>query len=319
MNRNQRRAAEAIARKMPPKPTQAAPQSQVVTTNHSGPYYHVAIQDGEKSKDEKNLSAEAVLDRVAVPHQLNKRFRVDGFEFQPARIKRLRITKTDAVFDMAGLVRTMDMSSLSAAFQGFAALGQKMNDGEDVTDDILKQADQIIQTKGLVREQLAAFDVTIIPDKVFVAMSFAPELVESFESISEVCGEEKKKVIRADKEISSAPVMDRIIIHLKESSYVIADLTKARPNVYYEIGYFDAICAARRVDPARHLLLVADNIDDDAHFDLKHRGIQEYKNPYALRKIVKAWFQALRGGGPLEPDLSVEVTAGGRTVRGTYA
>jgi len=66
-------------------------------------------------------------------------------------------------------------------------------------------------------------------------------------------------------------------------------LTQARPNVYYEIGYLDAICEARGTDPSEILLLVAQSIEQDAHFDIKHRGIEKYDNPYSLMKLVDRW------------------------------
>lgn len=257
-------------------------------------FFHVALQDGQRSKEEKNLNPEAILTRIAVPFRLNKTFRVDGFEFDPARLKRFRITRSDAPIDVAALLQGVDRSSIASAFVSMLSAAQQMTEGEDVTDDVLKQADQFIALHSLTPEKRSPFDVGIQPDKAFVVMSYAPELAQSFEAISEACAESGAKAIRADKEISSAPVMDRIVLHLKESSYVIADLTKARPNVYYEVGYFDAICEARGVDSARQLLLVAHNVGVDAHFDLKHRGIEEYDNPFTLRKIVKNWFQGLK-------------------------
>lgn len=73
---------------------------------------------------------------------------------------------------------------------------------------------------------------------------------------------------------------------------MIADLSQARPNVYYELGYFDAICQARGVDAAEHLLLVAQNLQTDAHFDIRHRGIETYDNPYSLMKLVEVWLSS---------------------------
>lgn len=289
-NRKERRAAASrgeLAKRPPPR----APAS---VEHAPGPYWHITVQDADRAKEEKNLTLEAVLERVAIPARLNKAFRVDGFEFHPARLKRLRITKTTAFVDLGEVMRNIDMSSLSSAFSSLVTAGQLANGGEDVTDDLLKRADQSIIQNGLTPVSAGAFDVRVDPKKAFVVMSFAPELDRCFEAIRDACGRKSINAVRVDKEISSAPVVERITAHLKEASYVVADLTNARPNVYYEIGYFDAVCEARGLDAAKHLLLVANNIGSDAHFDLRHRGIKEYRDPYDLLRIVEEWLGAIK-------------------------
>ena len=287
MNRKERRATSAVTareNKHRDKPT-AAP------TEPSRFYFHVAIQDNDKSKDAHNLTEDEALTRVAVPYQLNNVVRVDGFAFYPRRVKRLKITKAARRYDPSVIAKRLDFSSLSAMATGVMTLGAELSEGEDVTDDLLKQADQHIATHGLVPSEIEPFESGIQADKAFVVMSFSPELTESFEAISEACKKNRIKAVRADKEKSSAPIMNRILEHLKDANFVIADLTQARPNVYYEIGYFDAVCEARGVDASQHLLLVAKDISADAHFDLKHRGIEQYPTTFALMKIVSEWLE----------------------------
>ncbi|MFT3776579.1 MAG: hypothetical protein QM820_65400 [Minicystis sp.] len=198
-------------------------------------------------------------------------------------------------FNPAQALKSVDLSSFTAAIVTLAAAGQQMNGAEDVTDDVLIQADQIITSEGLKAEPVSTLDTAVHHNKAFVVMSFAPEVRESFEAMKEACEKLGIKAVRVDQEISSGPIMDRIVGHLKEAKYVIADLTGARPNVYYEIGYFDALCEARGVDPSAHMLFVTKDIASDVHFDLRHRGVEQYASTFALMRIVEKWLQQRKG------------------------
>lgn len=127
-------------------------------------------------------------------------------------------------------------------------------------------------------------------DRVFVISSFAPELNQNVDAIKEACKDYGLEAIRVDQQISSESIIRRIHDNLLKASYVIADLTHARPNCYYEIGFFDALLLARQVSSESHLLLVAQDISTDAHFDLRHRGIQQYDNAFTLMRTVQQWF-----------------------------
>jgi hypothetical protein len=295
MNRRDRRAAgkkdSSLARPVS-KPSEKAP---IVDTmeNDLGPFFNVTVKDAENNQSVYNLSLDALLERIAVPFRLRKPFRVEGFEFHPARIKSLLIRKTTSRYNPGAGLKKIDTTSISSAFSSImaAASDDQLNKGEEVTDDILKQADQYIEAHNLKPAKAGAFESDIRPNKAFIVMAFSEDLAESFDAISRACTDCGIQAVRADQEKSSAPIMDRVLQHLKDANFVIADLTNARPNVYYEVGYFDAICDARHVDAADHLLLVARNLDTDVHFDVRHRGIQIYPSAYGLLNIVTDWFK----------------------------
>lgn len=236
----------------------------------------------------KNCKREDILRKAAVPFRLSKPFFVDGGEFKRNRITSFKVTVTNDRFDGAAMLEKLDTSSFGSFFLSAAKAGNELDEGEDITGDILAEADQVISAEGLTSET-SSFPGDVTPDRVFVICSFDPVLQQNFDAIQEVCDKRSLKALRVDKEMSSAPIVERIQKHLCEANYVIADLTQARPNVYYELGYFDAVCRARGVDSSNHLLLVAQNIAEDAHFDLRHRGIETYDNPYTLMKLVERW------------------------------
>ncbi len=300
MNRQQRRAAEKG-----PKTTNSSErdgvkpngENRLATTRPTDVsaqdwYYHATVHDGSTSRTAQNISQEHVLRRLAVPYKLNQRFRIDGFEVLSARVRRFKITRTRAQFDPKKSLQQLDTSSWSSTLLSLAAVGQQqINETEDVTDDILIQAMQLIASEGLKAEPAGVLDTPVHHNKAFVIMSFAPESREAFDAMTAACEKCGINAVRVDQEISSASIMDRIVSHLKEAKYVIADLTGARPNVYYEIGFFDALCEARGVDASAHMLLVAKDIASDAHFDLRHRGIEQYSSAFALMRIVERWLQ----------------------------
>lgn len=299
MNRHDRRAAAKGTKNKPARQQVQdarilegpAPPAAALVTSPQDWYYHVTVHDGSSDRALHNAPKEHVLRRLAVPYKLNQRLRIDGFEVVPSRVRRFKVTRTPTPFNPAQALQGVDLSSFSAALVTLAAAGQQMNSADDVTDDILIEAAQIIASECLKAEPLTTLDATVHHNKAFVVMSFAPEVRESFEAMKDACEKHGIKAVRVDQEISSGPIMERIIGHLKETKYVIADLTGARPNVYYEIGYFDALCEARGVDPAAHMLFVAKDIAVDAHFDLRHRGIEQYSSTFSLMKIVDRWLE----------------------------
>ncbi|MEI9947703.1 MAG: hypothetical protein WDO74_01655 [Pseudomonadota bacterium] len=257
-------------------------------------FYQLTVTSRDHgSKKANNISRDDVLQKFAVPFRLKRSFYLDGREFRAQSITAFKVAFTQAKFDPSAVMKKLDGSSLGNFFLSAAAIGAELDDGEEVTGDILAEADQLIAAQGL-QPELPTFPGDFEAGKVFVICSFDPSLDQNFEAIRDVCEKRKLKALRVDKEMSSAPIIERIQRHLREANFVIADLTQARPNVYYELGYYDALCEARRVDPAAHLLLVAQNVEADAHFDIRHRGIETYDNPYTLMKVVDAWLAGRR-------------------------
>ena len=89
--------------------------------------------------------------------------------------------------------------------------------------------------------------------------------------------------IRVDEIPDSGKISDQILEAIAESKYVIADLSGARPNCYYEAGFAHAL-------GKEMILTIRDG--ESAHFDLQgHRFIQwktesDYKKQ--LTKRIKA-------------------------------
>ena len=120
----------------------------------------------------------------------------------------------------------------------------------------------------------------IIPNSVFILMWMDPakaELEDVCNAIKEECEKHSLKAIRADDVEHSDQITKVIIDKIKESEFLIADLSGQRPNVYYELGYAHAI-GKRAIMFRKQGTALA--------FDLSVHNIPEYRNISHLRTML---------------------------------
>jgi hypothetical protein len=87
----------------------------------------------------------------------------------------------------------------------------------------------------MVREEVQA-------GYVFVAMPIASgDFDDVLDSIKEACRRCGLTAERIDEAQSNERITDRILESIRKAEYVVADLTAARPNVFYEAGYAHGI------------------------------------------------------------------------------
>jgi hypothetical protein len=123
---------------------------------------------------------------------------------------------------------------------------------------------------------------------VFVIMPFNDEGMQGvYDAICEECDNLKLHAERADEDSSSSPIMSDIIKSIEEAEFIICDLTDARPNVYYELGFAHGI--GNRDD---EILLIAKS-DVVVHFDVGHRRVHRYRTVHELRRIIRDRFSEM--------------------------
>lgn len=105
---------------------------------------------------------------------------------------------------------------------------------------------------------------------VFVVMKFCAPYTELFEVIKKVCGEFSLDACKADDTYGPGIVIADIARDIAESEFVIAEITPANPNVYYELGYAHAI--------NKPAILLADKTIGKAPFDVAPFRIMFYEN-----------------------------------------
>ncbi|MCL4322602.1 MAG: hypothetical protein M1273_08335 [Deltaproteobacteria bacterium] len=120
------------------------------------------------------------------------------------------------------------------------------------------------------------------PNTAFIIMPIDdenhPEFVDIYDAIVAVCDEFNIKALRSDKIPHQDKIMDIVIKEIRESEFLIADLTLNRPNVYYEIGY------AHGIDKRP---IMVHKIDTEIHFDLTGYNVLKYKNAHELKDELR--------------------------------
>jgi len=104
----------------------------------------------------------------------------------------------------------------------YELLNQVSTDLDKIAKDIVSLAELLLSSK-----------------EVFVIMSFSrdPKLEDAYESFSEICKEFRYECSRVDNAHLAGRIIPEIQSRIKKSAFVIVDLSEAKPNVYYELGY----------------------------------------------------------------------------------
>jgi len=105
--------------------------------------------------------------------------------------------------------------------------------------DVLNQDTDDVEQ--LARDILALCEELIIPNTVFIVMSFKKEFDELFTVYSAVCKELGFEAVRTDKVYSLEKILPRILNGIRHSAFVIADVSETSPNVFYEIGFAEGL------------------------------------------------------------------------------
>ena len=97
---------------------------------------------------------------------------------------------------------------------------------------------------------------------------------------------------RVDKALSNDMLDDQIIAGIRESRFLVADLTGHRQSVYFEAGFAKGlgtpVIYTCRADDIQHL-----------HFDVSHYPVIVWETGEDLRERLAAWIKATVGTGPV--------------------
>ncbi len=112
----------------------------------------------------------------------------------------------------------------------------------------------------------------IDPNTAFVLMWMnrrKKALVDVYNAIKRVCDSFGIRAYRVDEIESSEQITDAILDNIKKAQYIIADLSGSRPNVYYEVGYAQAL--------GKQPILIKKE-GTKVHFDLYVHKATEYES-----------------------------------------
>ena len=105
--------------------------------------------------------------------------------------------------------------------------------------DVLNQdTDDVDQ---LAKDVLVLCESLVVPNTVFIIMSFKKEFDGLYNVYKEVCKTFGFNAVRTDKVYSLDKILPRILQGIRHSAFVIADVTETSPNVFYEIGFAEGL------------------------------------------------------------------------------
>ena len=93
----------------------------------------------------------------------------------------------------------------------------------------------------LARRMVALLSNIVTGNKVFVVMSFRRESDDTYRTIDRVCKAYRFEAERTDKDATTDRIYGRIVEGIKRAAFVIADVTFQSVNVYYELGFAEAL------------------------------------------------------------------------------
>ena len=104
--------------------------------------------------------------------------------------------------------------------------------------ELYEQLNQITsEASDYAKEVVLLSEQLLLPSKVFVIMSYKVEWEDVFNTYKEVCELHGFTADRTDKTLSQERINPRIESGIANSAFVIADVTEASPNVYFEFGF----------------------------------------------------------------------------------
>jgi hypothetical protein len=116
---------------------------------------------------------------------------------------------------------------------------------------------------------------------VFVIMPFAgQERDDVYSAIKDECTKLSLRAQRVDENTGSGIVLGEITDLIERAEFLVCDLSRERPNVYYELGYAHGVGN----DEFDILLIARDGTTP--HFDIAPLRIQYYRSIEHLRSIL---------------------------------
>lgn len=225
------------------------------------PHYHARLEYGNTSHMWWNHSEDSITERLVLPFingqviSINTGANGDSKLFNMKNATFLRIFRTEEKVEPTADKTVVQLISTSEF--------QKKNDCTLAFLNKIKKDSASVPTTSLLQK---AFQ----PPKaqVFVIMKFGDDILDS--AYASVIKPAVRKIglhcIRVDEIPDSGKISDQILEKIAESKYVIADLSGARPNCYYEAGFAHAL--------GKEIVLTIQD-HESAHFDLQgHRFIK---------------------------------------------
>jgi hypothetical protein len=139
---------------------------------------------------------------------------------------------------------------------------------------------------AITREAVQLAAQLAVGNLVFIVMAFREELEDAFTAINEVCKERGLKCSRTDQDPTTSRIYQRIVTEIRRATFVIADVTVGTLNVYYELGYAEAL--------GKPVIVIAKE-GTDLPFDTRDIPTTLYRNQTRLKTMLGERIDGLVG------------------------
>ena len=125
--------------------------------------------------------------------------------------------------------------------------------------------------------------------QVFIAMSFDKSLDKANEAIQRAISDNGYMPRRMDEYAHNNQIVPEMLYQIRQSKFVVADLTGHNNGAYYEAGYASGI--------GKEVILTCkqDSFESDSHFDVKQLATVIWENEDDLKNKLKTWIEATIG------------------------
>lgn len=242
--------------------------------------YHAHLEYGNQGHIWYNYGEEKIVDELVLPFINGQVITLKSGTGSDSAVKLFNMK--NATF--LRIYKTAEKLAATAE----QSVTQQIEDSSFQVNDCTKAILNKIKKSSSSAPTTSLLQMAFQPPKpqVFVVMKFGDEILDSaYKTVYKpVIKRFGLSCIRIDEIPDSGKISDQILETIAESKYIIADLSGARPNCYYEAGFAHAL--GKEI-----ILTIRDG--EAAHFDLQgHRFIQ-WKTESDLKKKITLRIKAL--------------------------
>ena len=213
---------------------------------------------------ERNRTREEVLSELVCPFLAREIAFVQGQMFNMGHIGGLRIYETEKPVDSDWPIKRTEFLNSEGNLRDFEhqrALLEALKDvAEDVTGDIFREGTLLIESGGYKEMRVRVIESTGERYAFFICPFGDDEVDHNYEYVIKPAVKQHQfKIERADEISHTREITEIILEAISRSRFIIADLTNALPNCYYELGYAHAL---------RKPVIILAKAGTQRHFDI---------------------------------------------------